>query len=87
MALQILPVRQAVKYFFIDNQTVEEMAHVEKSASKNFRLLVDDHKYLPATDYLSRHFTIAETCYPFPSAILIPPFHSVDVLTPPPNKI
>lgn len=35
MVFQLLPVRQAIKYFLLDNQTVEEVLHVEKGATKS----------------------------------------------------
>jgi len=45
LVLQILPIRQAVRYFLVDNQTLEEVLHIDKGATKNFRLLDEDHKY------------------------------------------
>ena len=85
MILQMLPVKQAVKYFLIDNQTVEEVLHVEKGATKNLQLLDEDHKYMPALDDWSHHFSILNNSYPFHSAVIIPPFHTADIPTPPPD--
>ena len=56
LVLQILPIRQAVRYFLIDNQTVEEILHVDKSAAKNLSL-DDDHKSLPEQAYFSQRRT------------------------------
>lgn len=86
LVLQLLPVRQAVKYFLIDNQTVEEIVHVEKGPSKHMRLLLDeDHTCMPAIDYLSDHFILLSNNYPFHTAETIPLFHAADIPTPPPN--
>ncbi len=87
MVLQILPVRQAVKYFLIDNQTVEEILHLEKSATKNFRLLDEDHKYMPEQFYIPNYAANSTKNYPLHSSVTIPPFHTADIVTPPPNKI
>ena len=43
MSLQLLPVKQAVRYFFIDNIIIEEILDVSKNATKNFRFLDEDH--------------------------------------------
>jgi hypothetical protein len=85
MILQLLPVRQAVKYFLIDNQTVEEVLHVEKGATKNLQLLEEDHKYMPATDDAAHHFSILNNSYPFHTAVVIPPFDTAEIPTPPPD--
>lgn len=86
MVLQLLPVRQAVRYFLIDNQTVEEILHVDKGATKNFRFLDADH-CLQDLDFLSHHFSIIKNIYPFNIVVNIPPFHIADIPTPPPNKV
>ena len=86
MVLQLLPVRQAVRYFLIDNQTVEEILHVEKSATKNFRFLDEDH-CVQDLDLLSHHFSIIKNIYPFYIVENIPPFHTADIPTPPPDKV
>ena len=86
MILQLLPVREAVRYFFIDNQTVEEILHVVKSATKNYRFLDEDH-CAQDLDLLSHHFSIIINIYPFYIAKNIPPFHIADIPTPPPNKV
>ena len=83
--MQLFPVRQAVKYFLIDNQTGEEILHVEKGATKNVELLDEDHKYMPVLDKAGRHFSVVNNCYPFHTAVIIPPFHSAEIPTPPPD--
>lgn len=85
MVLQLLPVRQAVRYFLIDNQTVEEILHVEKGATKNFRFLDEDHCVIDL-DFLSHHFSIIKKFYPAHAAENIPAFHPADIPTPPPDK-
>ena len=85
MVLQLLPVRQGVRYFLIDNQTVEEILHVEKSATKNFRFLDEAHCVIDL-DFLSHHFSIIKNFYPAHGAENIPAFHPADIPTPPPDK-
>jgi len=86
MVLQILPVRQAVKYFLIDNQTVEEIFHLEKGASKSLRFLDENQKFITEANYLSRHFILIDNSYPFHFSEMPPLFHGVEVPTPPPDK-
>lgn len=86
MILQLLPVRQAVRYFLIDNQTVEKNLHIDKGATKNFRFLDEGH-CLQDLDFLSQHFSIIKNVYPFYTAVDISPFHIADIPTPPPDKV
>ena len=85
LVLQVLPVRQAVRYFLIDNQTVEEILHIDKGATKNFRLLDEDHKYLPEPAYFSPYFVLINNIASGHFAETLPPFHAADIHTPPPN--
>lgn len=41
--LQLLPIRQAVQYFWVDNITVEEIVHVTKSPVKPPTVIDEDH--------------------------------------------
>lgn len=80
-----MPVRQAVRYFLIDNQMAEEILHVEKGATKDFRLLEDDHKYLPETAYFSHQYIFVNNIPALHYSETLPLFHSADIHTPPPN--
>jgi len=87
LVLQILPIRQAVRYFLVDNQTLEEVLHIDKGATKNFRLLDEDHKYLPEMAGFSRYFIYINNIPQLHFAETLPLFHASDVHTPPPNKV
>src|ERR1700712_5352029 len=87
LVLQVLPIRQAVRYFLIDNQTVEEVLHLDKGATKNFRLLDEDHKCMPELAYFSHHFVYINSIPNLHFAETLPLFHAADIHTPPPNII
>ncbi|MEO6719270.1 MAG: hypothetical protein ABIN67_02850 [Ferruginibacter sp.] len=85
LALQLLPVRQAVRYFFVDNLIIEEILDVNKNATKNFRLLDEDH-FLWESDLPTPHsFLVSNTAF-FHYAESLPFFHAADIHTPPPNR-
>jgi hypothetical protein len=86
LVLQLLPVKQAVEYFFIKNQVVEELLDVNKSTEKNQRFFDEDHKSLPLIDYLLPQFIMAGDSPAFHYKEILPAFHSADIHTPPPNK-
>ncbi len=84
MVLQLVPMRQAVKYFMVDNITVEDLPDTEKDDCKKFEFK-EDHKYLPAL------FSTVENCMLLKNKVFhttaetLPQFHFADVHTPPPN--
>jgi hypothetical protein len=84
--LQILPVRQAVKYFLIDNQTVEEIFHLEKGAAKNLRFLDQEQKLITVANYRSHHLIFIDNSYPFQFSAIPPLFHGAELPTPPPDQ-
>ena len=85
LVLQLLPVKQAVRYFFIDNLMVEEILHVEKNATKNFRLLDDDH-ILPEFNFSLQHYSLSSKTPSCHFADVLPANHAADIHTPPPNN-
>lgn len=87
MALQLLPIRQAAKYFLIDNVTVEEISNLNKGVAKNFRFLDEDHKCMFELDCLSHHFVFINNISLFHFAEMLPLFHAADIHTPPPNHV
>ncbi len=87
LLLQLLPVRQAIKYFFIDNILVEEIVEVNKGATKNFRLPDDDHGYTYETSHSTHFLCILENTFTHLYDESIPAFHVADILTPPPDLI
>ena len=84
MALQLLPIKQAVQYFFIDNLVIEEIFHVNKNATKNFRLLDEDHFLFDGLHDVPSYLIPCNIVF-FQFAELLPASHSTDIQTPPPN--
>ena len=85
LAIQLLPVRQVIRYFFIDNQLTEELAEVSKSATKNFRQL-DEDKLLHDFDISLTEFTILNKESFFHFSDELPALYNAEILTPPPNN-
>jgi hypothetical protein len=86
MSLQLLPVKQAVRYFFVDNLIIEEIIHINKNATKNFRLIDEDHNLLWDADHFAPQFYILNSAAFFNYAEILPASHSADIHTPPPNN-
>lgn len=85
MSLQLLPVKQAVRYFFIDNLIIEEIVDISKNATKNFRLLDEDHFLWESTASAPQFYLVSNAAF-FHYAEQLPSFHSADIHTPPPNN-
>ncbi len=85
LAIQLLPVRQVIRYFFIDNQLTEELAEGSKSATKNFRMLDEDkllHDFeIPVSAFINLN---KEAFFHFSDTL--PSLYIGEILTPPPNK-
>lgn len=84
IVLQLLPVKQAVKYFLFDNIMVEEMIVLNKKVTENFRLLVEDHNIYDH-DFSFNHYVFVSSKLSYHFAELLPANHSADIHTPPPN--
>lgn len=85
MVFQLLPVRQAVRYFFIDNMIAEEMLHVIKDAPKHFNLLGED-TIIADIDFSSYRYLPAKNIPIFHFKEVLPPIQAADISTPPPNR-
>lgn len=85
LVLQLIPVRQVISYFFVDNQANEELVETEKGATKNFRFLDEDHKWLPGTDQTLITHVAGESASFFHYAEALPAHFEIDIQTPPPN--
>ena len=85
LCIQLLPVRQVVRYFFVDNPLTEELADVNKGATKNFRLL-DEDKLLHDFDISTAPFIILHKNAFFHFADTLPSLYTAEILTPPPNN-
>jgi len=86
LALQLIPLRQVIQYFLIDNQLTEEIVDAHSSAAKKMRLLDEDHKVMPTLDHLFSQLAIIDNISYFHYSEMLPDFHSADIQTPPPNK-
>ena len=85
LCIQLLPVRQVIRYFFVDNPLTEELADVNKGATKNFRQL-DEDKLLHDFSISNTPFTILHKEVFFHFADTLPSLYTAEILTPPPNN-
>ncbi len=86
LALQLLPIKQAMQYFFNDNPLVEELVATGKAASKNIKAFDEDYHSLINAHKLALQFDITNTKRVFHFDETIPSFYTAEILTPPPNK-
>ena len=87
LALQLLPFKQVIQFFFIDNQLSEEIVHSPSGLAKKFQLLDEDHKVLPPLQYLLPQFIVVDNSHSFQLSEMLPDFHTADIQTPPPNYV
>jgi hypothetical protein len=87
LTLQLIPLRQVIQYFLIDNQLTEEIVDAHSGAEKKMRLLDEDHKVMPALDHLFPQFSTISSISYFHFSEMLPDFHTADIQTPPPNTI
>lgn len=76
-----------MQYFFVDNPIIEEMVHLNKNATKNFRFIDEDHSYINDLAAVSDVFTALKISSSFHFSERLPVNHPTDILTPPPNNI
>jgi hypothetical protein len=86
LAIQLLPVRQVIQYFFIDNQVTEELAATAKAPAKNL-LQPDEDKLLHALEMPVSEFIILNKEAFFHFSDSLPSLYTGEILTPPPNSI
>ncbi len=86
MAFQLLPVKQAVQYFFVDNLIIEEILHANINATKNFRLLEEDHFIYDGEQLVGGTHGLNSTAF-FQYAEMLPVCYATDIQTPPPNDL
>ena len=86
LAIQLLPVRQVIQYFFIDNQLTEELAATAKAPAKNVQQL-DEDKLLHDFDIPVSEFVILNKDAFFHFSDTLPSLYTAEILTPPPNLI
>ena len=84
LAIQLLPVRQVIQYFFIDNQVTEELAATAKAPAKNVQQL-DEDKLLHGFDIPVSEFVILNKDAFFHFSDRLPSLYTIEILTPPPN--
>ena len=84
LAIQLLPVRQVIQYFFIDNQLTEELAATAKAPAKNIQQLDEDKLlhdfYIPVSAFV---FLNKDAFFHFSDRL--PSLYTIEILTPPPN--
>ena len=83
--LQLLPIRQAINYFFIDNQMTEEIVHINKPAAKNINTPDEDFHFInDQLSLLHTHLLVDIAAIGLYKEML-PSSHADDIETPPPN--
>ena len=85
--LQLLPVKQAVRYFYLDNPITEEIVDINESAVKKKNITDDDDHFL--NDY---HYLLLTSLSVNKSVLglyitKLPSSHADDIETPPPNVV
>lgn len=86
LVLQLLPVKQAVEYFFIKNPMAEELLHVNKGCEKPPRFMDEDHKALHLLGYQLPQILIEKNKHAFHYMESLPATWTADIQTPPPNQ-
>jgi hypothetical protein len=84
--LQLLPVKQVIRYFYIDNAMAEELLHTAENPSKNVSLFGEEADLIK-NDLLSFTFLPAPNPGLSNYEIVFPSTHAADIETPPPNSI
>lgn len=85
--IQLLPVKQAIRYFYLDNPITEEIVDINESAAKKINITGDDDHFL--NDYNS----LLLTSFTGNKSVLglyitmLPSSHADDIETPPPNVV
>ena len=87
LALQLLPIKQAIRYFFNDNPLIEEFVASGKGATKNFKLIDEDYNPLHGAHTLSFQLNIANATNAYRFTEKLPALYISDILTPPPNSL
>ena len=85
--LQLLPVKQAVRYFYLDNPITEEIVDINESAAKKINITEYDYHFL--NDY---HYFLLTSLSVNNSVLglyitMLPSSHADDIETPPPNIV
>lgn len=87
LVLQLLPVKQAINYFLINNQITEEIVELNKSAINNINPDHEDPVFLYEFQFASQiHTNILNTALEMYHQ-MVPSSHAVDIETPPPNTV
>ena len=87
LALQLLPIKQAIRYFFTDSPLIEEFVASGKGVTKNFRLLEEDLNSMHSCNSIEFHLTPLRKSSSFIFAEKLPASYTADILTPPPNLV
>ena len=82
--LQLLPIRQVINYFFVDNITVEEIIHTAKTPVKPPTVIDEDH-IMSEFHYFEHPYLSAKNILSGLYKDMLPSTHADDVETPPPN--
>ena len=85
--MQLLPIKQTVRYFCFDNPITEEIVDINESAAKKINFALEDDHFLNVHLHLLHPgFLLNSTSFGFYIAIL-KSSHPGDIETPPPNNV
>lgn len=83
--LQMLPIKQAVSYFYIDNVMIEEILHDAKESAKNLGGFNDNDQFINVVFDIFHAYTLELPNNISAQDELIISCHAVEIETPPPN--
>jgi len=79
LLVQLLPVKQVISYFFVDNQMTEEIVEAKKLPLPN------EEKLIHHFDPLAAQFTVFNKSAFFLFSESLPSLYTAEIPTPPPN--
>lgn len=85
--LQLLPVKQAVRYFCFDNSITEEIIAINESSSKKIIIADEDHNILNDHLYLLHPGLLLNNTFFGMDVAVLSSSHATDIETPPPNAM
>lgn len=84
--LQLLPIKQVINYFLVDNITVEEIINTAKSPVKPPSFIDEDH-LITDFQFIDHHSIFGGNVLSSLYKNMLPSTHADDVETPPPNAV
>lgn len=87
LALQLLPVKLAIRYFISENPLIEEFTSASKPAVKNCRVFDEDCHFPGTLDPVKYDMICSGFSIEVSMDEKLPSLYKSDIPTPPPNSI